>query len=30
MEAWKRSVGAEGNKIFIVKGKYKDLRNALL
>lgn len=30
METWKKSMGVEGSKVFIVKGKYKDLRNALL
>jgi hypothetical protein len=30
MDTWKKSMGVEGCKVFIVKGKYKDLRNALL
>lgn len=30
METWKKSMGVEGSKVFIVKGKYKDLRNALM
>jgi len=29
MHTWKKSMGFEGSKVFIVKGKYKDLRNAL-
>ena len=30
MESWKKAKGAEGSKVFIVKGRYKDLRSALL
>ena len=29
METWKKTMGVEG-KVFIVKGGYRDLRNALL
>ena len=29
MAAWKKTMGVEG-KVFIIKGKYPDLRNALL
>jgi len=30
METWKKSMGVSGSKVFIVKGKYKDFRNALI
>jgi hypothetical protein len=31
MDTWKKAMGIEGNgKIFIIKGKYPDLRNALI
>ena len=29
METWKKSMGVDG-KVFIIKGKYPDLRDALL
>lgn len=29
METWKKSMGIDG-KVFIIKGKYPDLREALL
>jgi hypothetical protein len=30
METWKKAMGAEGAKVFIIKGKYTDFKNALL
>lgn len=30
METWKKSMGVSGSKVFIVKGNYKDFRNALI
>lgn len=30
METWKKTNGASDAKVFIVKGKYTDFRNALL
>ncbi len=30
METWKKAMGVEGAKVFIIKGKYTDFKNALL
>ena len=30
MDTWKKSMGVEGAKVFIIKGKYTDFKNALL